>query len=419
MGDPQWLQLTGVRGDDLPSVRVHSRRRAVQPDRASTISTRDSASDHESNAGDASSPPISDFAGGSPFSRTIRPLRARRLQMPLIWFRGVLEAELNDRSIHMRSMTRRRRTGVVIEAISSLVGRCLVGSPPQAVAHPRATLDGQLLFTLYDPTLDDEVPFTVNPDGSHPEQIYPYATVCPHWSPDGTQVASCGVPFGDQNGTTILTVGTGQVRDLPFLLGLTYSPCYVLSPHSKRLACEAGDDNHPSRNGIYTVRVSDWSDIRRVTTNVGGGDVPGSYSPNGNRPTYASYTGDDEGPSLHRTVRRTCKRRQAHPPHPSRLRHLIARRLVTLRQRDHLLQTPHRRRPPNPVDGPRQRAWTPADQRTHNPLMWRRSRQPQLPRLLQPGLVAIGTANRLRRQHGQRQRPLHPRPLHQPPPPPR
>jgi Tol biopolymer transport system component len=198
----------------------------------------------------------------------------------------------------MGTLTRRRRTCIVIAAIASLVGLCLVDSPPQAVAiaHPRATLDGQLLFTHYDPTLDDEVPFTVNPDGSHPQQIYPYATECPHWSPDGTQVASCGVPFGDQNGTTILTVDTGQVRYLPFLPGLSYSPCYVWSPDSKRLACEAGDDNHPSRNGIYTVRVSDWSDIRRVTTNVGGGDVPGSYSPNGNRLTYASYTGDHEGP---------------------------------------------------------------------------------------------------------------------------
>jgi Tol biopolymer transport system component len=196
----------------------------------------------------------------------------------------------------MGILTRRRRTGVVIAAVASLAWLGVVSSPPQAGAHPDSEFDGQLLFTRYDAALDDQVPFTVNPDGSHPRQIYPYATECPHWSPNGTEIASCGVPLGNGEGTTILNVDSGQARYLPFLRGLSFSPCYVWSPDARRLACEGGDDDHPSRNGIYTVRVSDWSDIRRVTSNVGGDDVPGSYSPGGHRLTYASYTGDEGEP---------------------------------------------------------------------------------------------------------------------------
>jgi Tol biopolymer transport system component len=114
---------------------------------------------------------------------------------------------------------------------------------------------------------------------------------CAHWSPDGRQIVSCGTPSGD--GTTILTVDTGATRLLPFLPGL-FSPCYVWSPDGRRLACETSSDSDPTQNGIRTVSVRTWSRVHRVTTNPGGDDIPGSYSPRGGRLVFLRQNGDGE-----------------------------------------------------------------------------------------------------------------------------
>ena len=43
----------------------------------------------------------------------------------------------------------------------------------------------------------------------------------------------------------------------------------------------------PSRNGIYTIRASDGRDLRRITSNPGGEDIPGDYSPGGQRLVFS------------------------------------------------------------------------------------------------------------------------------------
>jgi Tol biopolymer transport system component len=161
-----------------------------------------------------------------------------------------------------------------------------------AAATPRG-FDGQILYSPYDAGLDDEALYTVNPDGSHAKKIYPYPMECPHWSPDGTQIAGCGTPQGD--GTTILNVDTGKVRLLPFLAPGLFSPCFIWSPAGARLACEGSFNDDPSLDGIYTVRVRDWSDVRRVTHNPGGDDNPGSYAPNGHKLVFSRTRAGEDG----------------------------------------------------------------------------------------------------------------------------
>ncbi|WP_426561849.1 TolB family protein [Angustibacter sp. McL0619] len=153
--------------------------------------------------------------------------------------------------------------------------------------------DGQILYTPFVDAVGDVTLFTVNPDGTHARQAYPYAMECPHWSPDGRQVASCGTPGGD--GTTILDIDTGHTRLLPFLAPGLFSPCFVWSPDGSRLACEGATDEG-TQNGIYTVRVRDWGDVRKVTSIPGGDDHPGGFSPDGRRLEFVRFTDPDTGP---------------------------------------------------------------------------------------------------------------------------
>ena len=124
---------------------------------------------------------------------------------------------------------------------------------------------------------------------------------CPHWSPDGMQIASCGAP--DPDTTTILTVDTGATRYLPSVAPNNpdlVMPCYVWSSDGTHLACEgfSADDSDTSQNGIFTVRVSNWGDARRLTTGL---DVPGDYSPNSKQLVFGrSFDDEDANPALFR-----------------------------------------------------------------------------------------------------------------------
>lgn len=56
--------------------------------------------------------------------------------------------------------------------------------------------------------------------------------------------------------------------------------CFVWSPDDGTLACQARDDKHSGRNGVYTLSATDGIDLKRLTTNplVPGQDLPGAYS---------------------------------------------------------------------------------------------------------------------------------------------
>ena len=112
------------------------------------------------------------------------------------------------------------------------------------------------------------------------------------WSPDGSEVSvfCCDDPTMQAH---IVDVVTGEVRGLT-----TADPTMELhcgagwSPDGGRLLCEGYGIDDPSRNGIYTVRASDGGDLRRITSNPDGGDIPGDYSPDGTRLVFKRFEDD-------------------------------------------------------------------------------------------------------------------------------
>jgi Tol biopolymer transport system component len=163
---------------------------------------------------------------------------------------------------------------LMLALLASAAGAFVV--TPATAKPPGA--NGLISFTRFDPALDQDVVYTVNPDGSH-EQPLMAGAESGQWSPDGTRIAI----MTDCCGERILNPDTGSYTQLPTFypdLGL-FLPCGIWSPDAARLACEGfGDD--PADDGVYTINSLDGGDIKRVTSG-GDDDCPGDYSPNGRR----------------------------------------------------------------------------------------------------------------------------------------
>jgi len=176
-------------------------------------------------------------------------------------------------------------------ALAGLVALIAMSATPAAANAPQA--NGQILFARFDPLLDDNVIYTVNPDGSHERQVLPLALGCPHWSPDGTRIVTCGGPAN--SATTLINPDDGSYRLLPMPdPDNLFTACPVMSPDAARLACEGIGQTDPSLNGIYTIRTSDGGGLTRMTSNPGGDDIPGDYSPQGKRLVFARFDRDGD-----------------------------------------------------------------------------------------------------------------------------
>jgi hypothetical protein len=143
-----------------------------------------------------------------------------------------------------------------------------------AAAKPRG-VNGKIVLNSDNLVTGQEQVYTVDPDGSD-RQLLANDSETGQWSPDGTRILCCGGIFNPDTGSVV-------PMDADFLLPLYPDRllfCGVWSPDAMRLACEGGFID-PSLQGVYTVRSSDGGDLQQVTSNPGGDDCPGDYSPNG------------------------------------------------------------------------------------------------------------------------------------------
>jgi len=184
-----------------------------------------------------------------------------------------------------------RRLWVVALVVVALIG---VAAIP-AAANPSGA-NGQITFARFNPTLDDTQVYVVNPDGNGERLVQGPTDVgeFPQWFPDGAHIATCcDLPGG---GSRIINPDDGTYRDIDGQYPGLFNPCGFPSPDGTLLLCETFSDDG-SQNGIHTIRSSDGGGLTQITSNPGGDDVPGNWSPNGKRIVFFRIgpTGDFEG----------------------------------------------------------------------------------------------------------------------------
>jgi Tol biopolymer transport system component len=155
--------------------------------------------------------------------------------------------------------------------------------------------NGRIAYNVFDVLTGTSRVWTSNPDGSHATILADRHLEQPHWSPDGTQILGLGSALsGEENiMALIINVHTGVARELVMSDPTNFEiGCAIWSPDGTRLTCWAMSGPEPDRNGIYTIRASDGGGLVRITSNPGGEDAPGDYSPSGNRLVFARVTPD-------------------------------------------------------------------------------------------------------------------------------
>jgi Tol biopolymer transport system component len=190
---------------------------------------------------------------------------------------------------------------VAVAMMSAALGLagCSDPAPEQTPAEEASATNsdpgGRIAFTRLDPALDEEeseeskMTYTVNPDGSDVQQLFSSGhSESPHWSPAGSEIAI----FCCDNGMAghLLDPDTGDLREFPPPDPSLETHCGgAWSPDGERLACEVFGVDDPSLNGIYSIRSSDGGGLTRITSNPGGDDIPGDYSPDGKRLVFIRF----------------------------------------------------------------------------------------------------------------------------------
>jgi Tol biopolymer transport system component len=195
-------------------------------------------------------------------------------------------AEPRPRSRHMNGGTPMRKL-IMLTTLAGLTAAIALTALPAAAKAPGE--NGQIAFARFDATLGDTVVYTINPDGTHQQQLFSPTVTAegPHWSPDGTRIVDscCGLA------AFIINPDTGSTVSLPMTDPDLFYGCNVWSPDGTQLACEAGFID-PSLQGIYTIRSPDGGALTQITSNPGGDDSPASYSPDGKRLAFTRQSVD-------------------------------------------------------------------------------------------------------------------------------
>jgi len=219
-------------------------------------------------------------------------------------------AENMDRAIPRRSsferfdrFMRRRQRNARIRAAALATALTLAAIFFVARAIPRAerpaitpVRNGQIVFVRYDHNSGEPVAFTMDPDGTDVTQMFFSGffsghSEWPHWSPDGSRVAvfCCD----DGKSPQFVDPDTGSLREIaPTDPGLQQYCGFAWSPDGRRVACANFGLRDPRETGIWTIRTSDGGGPRQITSNPGGEDGLGDFSPDGTRLVFVRSNRD-------------------------------------------------------------------------------------------------------------------------------
>ena len=189
------------------------------------------------------------------------------------------------------SRQRRQRNGRIgVTLLASVIA--IIAIIFATRAFPRAerpavppAANGRIAFVRYDPAYGQPVAFTMDPDGSDATQMFFTGawghSEWPHWSPDGTRVAvfCCDEPAVAAH---IVNPDTGEFARLPRMdyRGLEEDCGSAWSPDGQLIACGNFGHAKPRNTGVWTIRSSDGG-LKQLTSNPGGEDDPGDFSPDG------------------------------------------------------------------------------------------------------------------------------------------
>ena len=167
-----------------------------------------------------------------------------------------------------------------------------------AGANPSGT-NGQITFARFNPNLGDTQVYVVNPDGTGQRLVQAPTDTgeCPTWFPDGAHIATCGTPDRPGGGSRIINPDDGTFREVDGQYPGLFNPCMSPSPDGTLLLCETFSDDG-SQNGIHTIRSSDGGGLTQITSNPGGDDIPGDWSPNGKRIVFDRIGSDGSSEGL-------------------------------------------------------------------------------------------------------------------------
>ena len=157
-----------------------------------------------------------------------------------------------------------------------------------AGASPRHA-NGEIAFARFNPSLGDSQIYVIQPNGTGEHRLSETTLESPRWSPDGRQISACCTDGGE---AAIVNPDNGSYRVLPQADPALQLFCGPWSRDGNRLACEGFGQTDGTLNGVYTVRASDGGGLRRVTSTPNGDDVPGDWSPDGNRLVFVRLATD-------------------------------------------------------------------------------------------------------------------------------